>query len=253
VHAFVFLSNHFHLLATFRDARQAARFTGFLKAQLARRIRRIRGQVGEVVWGKRYALALVSTEPEAQVSRLQYLLRQGVKEGLVADPLDWPGPSSWHALATGEPLVGFWLPLDAIRPNSPPDFTSPKAEPEVLELCPLPAWAQLPEPLQRQLFLDLLDQVRQEARQHANSSQPRTPPHLGLVDLRPRPAPQRTDPLPLVHAASRKVRSLYEHAYATFFAAYRRAADALKCGLPPIPFPPGSFPRPAPFVPSQPP
>ncbi len=248
VHAFVFLSNHFHLMATFSDALQAARFMGFVNSQLARRIRRLRGG-HDSVWARRYSLALISAEPEAQVGRLQYLLRQGVKEGLVADPLQWPGPSSWHALASGEPLVGYWLPLGALQLDCAPDFSSPLATREVLHLTPLPAWSHLSDGLQRRQFLQLLDFVRQQQPHCRSQKAPSTAPcDLKPLDLRPRPRPRRLAPLPIVHAASRSVRLLYQEAYCAFVAAYRKASEALKHGVRGVPFPEGCFPRPAPFV-----
>jgi REP element-mobilizing transposase RayT len=252
LHTFVFLSNHFHLLATFQDARQESLFMAFVKAQLAKRIRRIRGHTGEVVWGNRYSSVLVSPEPQAQTARLLYHLRQGVKEGLVADPLDWPGPSSWRAMLTGAPLVGYWLPLSALNLDCPPDFSSPKAEEEHLVLTPLPAWSHLPEAVRQQNLLDLLEVVRSEGEQQLATSRTTDPVRLAPLDLRPRPAPKRSGFLPLVHAFSRRVRQLFERAYREFVRAYRKAADALKKGIPGVAFPEGSFPRPAPFIPYAP-
>ena len=47
--------------------------------------------------------------PDVQWSRLKYLLANGVKEGLVESPLDWPGVSCAKALVHGEPLEGYWF------------------------------------------------------------------------------------------------------------------------------------------------
>ena len=76
IHAFTFLSNHYHLLATVHDARQLARFVGFLNSNLAREAGRIHGWRHKL-WADRYRAIVVTDEPEAQESRLAYVIRQG--------------------------------------------------------------------------------------------------------------------------------------------------------------------------------
>jgi hypothetical protein len=51
----------------------------------------------------------VSTEEEAQVARLRYLLAHGWKEDLVAKLRDWPGALCAEALATGATCTGVWF------------------------------------------------------------------------------------------------------------------------------------------------
>jgi len=89
IHAFAFLSNHYHLLMTVPDAERLARFMNYLNSNLAREAGRlIRWR--EKFWGRRYQAILVSDEDAAQIERLRYVLSHGAKEGLVASPLDWP-------------------------------------------------------------------------------------------------------------------------------------------------------------------
>jgi hypothetical protein len=45
----------------------------------------------------------------AQASRLEYLLANGVKEGLVERVRDWPGVHCVRNLLDGEPLGGLWF------------------------------------------------------------------------------------------------------------------------------------------------
>jgi hypothetical protein len=61
------------------------------------------------LWSRRYQAIVVSDEPEAQVTRLRYMLSQGVKEGLVAHPAEWPGASSVKALLEDSPIEGLWF------------------------------------------------------------------------------------------------------------------------------------------------
>ena len=58
---------------------------------------------------RRYRLIPITNEPEAQVSRLRYLLANGCKEGLVRKPADWPGASGLLGLLKGVPIVGHWF------------------------------------------------------------------------------------------------------------------------------------------------
>jgi hypothetical protein len=63
-----------------------------------------------------------------------------------------------------------------------------------------------------------------------------------------RPLQSKKSPAPLYHAATRAVRRAFWEAYATFVAAFREAADALKLGDRLVRFPLGSFPPGLPFV-----
>ena len=105
--AFIFLSNHYHLLLRPRNAPELARFMNYLNSNLAREAGRLHGW-RERFWSRRYRPVPISFEPEAQVARLEYLLAQGCKEGLVATPGDWPGATSVHALLDGSGLEGVW-------------------------------------------------------------------------------------------------------------------------------------------------
>ncbi len=88
--AFIFASNHFHLLARAEDSERLARFMGYFNSKLAREVARSTGW-RDKVFSRRYQAILVSDEKEAQVGRLVYILSHGCKENLVARPQDWPG------------------------------------------------------------------------------------------------------------------------------------------------------------------
>ena len=252
IHAFVFLANHYHLLVSAADAAELAKFVGHLNSNLAREVGRLHAWK-EKVWGRRYQAIVVSGEEEAQIERLLYLARQGCKEGLVADPLDWPGATSWQAMLDGQVLEGTWFDRTAecfaLRKGmefGARDFASAEA----VALTPLPAWAHLPNEEQRTRLRALLDLARAEARalQAETGREP-----IGRADVvrqHPHGSPARSEkgPAPLVHAASREVRRAFREAYRIFSAAYRRAAEALRLGLGTARFPKGCFPPPGPFL-----
>ncbi|MEP7009357.1 MAG: hypothetical protein ABJC13_03460 [Acidobacteriota bacterium] len=62
------------------------------------------------------------------------------------------------------------------------------------------------------------------------------------------PAKTKKSPAPLVHAASKRVRTEIKNAYAWFARAFLEAADFLRAGDRLARFPGGSFPRGLPFV-----
>ena len=104
----VFLANHLHALCVVREQQELTRFMQHLGCNLSKEIGgRIRHWQG-AFWQRRYDGIVVSDEPEKQWQRLEYLLSNSVKEGLVESPLKWPGVHCAKALIHGERLEGFW-------------------------------------------------------------------------------------------------------------------------------------------------
>ena len=165
IHAYAFLSNHYHLLVTVADAQQLAEFMNYLNSNLAREAGRL-VRWREKFWGRRYQAVLVSEEEAAQVGRLSYVLAHGVKEGLVASPLDWPGVHCARALTEGTIVSGHWhdrtLKSKARRKGLPLD---PQAfvECEELSLAPLPCWKSLPPDEYRARVQELIAEIEATA------------------------------------------------------------------------------------------
>ncbi|MCZ7652403.1 MAG: transposase [Thermoanaerobaculia bacterium] len=251
LHAFVFLSTHYHLLVSVSDAAQLARFVGYLNSNLARELGRMHAWK-ERLWGRRYQAILVSEEEEAQVERLFYLARHGCKEGLVSDPLDWPGATSWQAMLDRRPLVGTWFDrtAESLARRKGIEFGSRDfSAVETVVLTPLPAWAHLEPETQRVRLRELLDLARAEAdaMQRETGREPLGREVVVRQDPHGSPLRSKKSPAPLVHAASREVRRAYREAFRLFTAAYRRAAEGLRAGFATVVFPEGCFPPPGPF------
>src|SRR4051812_15712799 len=98
VHAFVCLSNHFHLLVSPADARALAGFMRHLLSKLSIEAGRRHAWQGPL-FQRRYQAIPVSEEPRAQIQRLRYLLAHGVKENLVQRIAHWPGPPAGQSLS----------------------------------------------------------------------------------------------------------------------------------------------------------
>ncbi len=59
-------------------------------SNLAREAGRLHGWSGRL-WARRFTCIPITDEEKAQVARLNYILGQGCKEGLVSSPRHWPG------------------------------------------------------------------------------------------------------------------------------------------------------------------
>jgi hypothetical protein len=208
----------------------------------------------EKFWGRRYQAILVSNEAEAQIARLRYVLAHGVKEGLVASPLDWPGAHCAKALLEGAPVIGRWIDRTleyeyaAGRKRLPVDVQA-FVTMEQLHLAPLPCWRGLSDETLRGTVRELVDSIEQQAvrREQDTGRSPLGRSFIFRQDPRHEPIRSKKGPAPLVHAASRAVRLALREAYGLYLAGYRRAADRLRRGALDALFPEGSFPPPLPF------
>jgi hypothetical protein len=254
LHAPVFMSNHYHLLATIRDQRQMVEFMGYLNSNLAREVGRIVGW-RDKFWSGRYSAIPIASEEAAQVERLQYLLAHGAKEGLVLRAEDWPGIHPAKVLLGEASLEGTWIDrtraYEARRANRKADLAQFSTR-EVVELTPLPCWADLSPERQKDRVRSLLAAIQEQAEAALvdRGTQPPGPEAILRQNPLTCPAAVKRSPAPLVHAATREVREWFRRAYREFTTAYRDASRRFRSGDLLVPFPPGSFPPPAPWVPS---
>ena len=253
LHAFVFLSNHFHLLATAESAQQLAGFMCYVNSNVAREAGRLY-QWTDKFWGTRFQAIVVSLEEAAQVGRLRYVLSQGCKEGLVRRPAEWPGAQCIDALLEGKPLMGHWIDrtrqYEAHRRGREAD-DSLFASDEILSLESLPCWAHLPPEKIRAHIAALIADIEREttAALAAEGREPLGAQAVQRQDPHERPARVKRSPAPLIHAASRAVRLEFWAAYREFVRAFRCASERLRRGDLSATFPPWSFPPALPYVP----
>lgn len=249
------LSNHLHLLLRVDDVEQMADFMGQFAGNLAREANRRLGRKGKV-WDGRYRATLVSEEEAAQRARLLYLLSQGVKEGLVARPRDWPGVHCASAILAGEPLRGYWFDRtaegDARRRGERPTRYEHAKRCQV-ELEPLPCWAHLPPEEYRVRVGELVDEIVDRSTQERLRSGRRVLGRKAILAQDPwsRPKGLEWRPQPLIHAVSGQARQRMTTAYRWFVQAYREASARLRAGDLGAIFPPGCFPPAPVFVPAK--
>ncbi len=246
VHGFAFMSNHYHLLISVPDAQRMAQFVGYINSNIARELGRMYGW-NEKFWGRRYQAIVVSDEVAAQEGRMKYLLAQGVKEGLVNDPRNWPGLQSATPLSKGHTtLTGRWRKrADEYREKIQTGRCPALYLQERLHLSPLPCWAHQTSRSNVRRIEELIELVQAEAIESGTQAGELELPDLSATH---RPSRFKRSPAPLFHCATRQMRRALYRAYAFFVAAYRDASEQLKAGNLTAAFPSGSFPPPRAFV-----
>jgi REP element-mobilizing transposase RayT len=250
IHGLVVLSNHAHALLSPDSPQQLAAFMDYLAGNLAREVGKLHDW-RDKFWARRYRSIVVSDEEEAQVARLTYLLGNGIKEGLVARPQDWPGVHCAVALLSGAALEGTWFDRTAEyearrrRENrSADDF----AEPELVVFTQLPCWAALDAAAYRERTEALISGII-ENRRRERAGRPVLGKNAILrQDPHERPLHSDRSPAPAVHAATKEIRIMLRVGYCQFVAAFREAADRLRRGDRLVRFPSGAFPPPLPCL-----
>lgn len=249
VYAFSVLSNHYHLLASADDGWSLSRFIGYINSNIAREMGRLHGWRGKF-WSER-ASAIRIIDDDALVARMEYVVAQGVKEGLVACAQDWGGASSTPALLGDMTLPGIWINRDRqTRAARRVRATSETFVEELqLRLTPIPQWAHLAPSALRDAHESLV------ARANAAGAAMRTSPPLGMDAVRaqdPHGAPMQSKRgrRPSCHASTAEGRSRFRAGFRAFVAAFREAAVSVKDAAAALfpRFPLHSFPRPFVYI-----
>ncbi len=247
--AFIYLSNHCHLLLRPTSAEHLAAFMNYLNSNVAREAGRLHGW-REKFWGRRYRAVPVSFEPEAQIARLRYLLAQGCKEGLVARPQTWPGASSTAALLDDGRVTGTWHDRTAeywARKSGEKVTSDQYCSTETLSLRPLPCWDDLPAEEARARIAEIVAAIIVESRRELRRTRRRL---LGVrrilrQDPHSRPRHLSRSDAPRFHAAAWQIRTMLEAMYRSYRDAYRDASEALRDHRIPVRFPSHGIPPPA--------
>jgi len=241
--AFVFASNHYHLLLRAGSAAAVSDFVGYLQANMARRIGKLIDWTGRF-WHRRFSASPV-LDDEALEDRVRYILAHGVKEGLVESVSEWPGLSCCPELAFGVIRNFDWVDeaeLNEARryklghqaPPARADFTTRYR----LPLQVLPCWQHLDDKERCRRVRELIRDVEQGARHDREGKGV-----LGreaVLAQNPLDAPEHTknSPRPLCHASRRETYVSFRKVWDTFVAAYREASARFRQGVLGVEFPP---------------
>ncbi len=209
LYAYAFMSNHMHL-ALQAPADQMAAFVGFVKREISRR------------WGGHPAcrwpgtmwheyLATALPTPESQLACFEYILSQGVKEGLVARSELWPGVHCARQVLAGAAIRGEWF--DATSYSRAHDASTRSTRPTTVRradyyrsyevaLAVLPVWSKLSDAQRRDRARELLDRIEALGRRARGDRPP-----LGAKRIIRTPLERRTD-LPQVPWFQRRRRMI---------------------------------------------
>ena len=248
LHAFVFTSNHFHLMLSSDAAARVARFMQLLQSDIARKVGRL------VKWSGRFFSRRYSAEPiaddDAADERLRYILAHGVKEGLVAACADWPGLSCLQALKCGGPLKFEWRDwtkrwFEHRRKGNDVDrfgVHCPK-ETETLSLAPLPSWRDLSQSQRSSKVTDIERRINETAPDRVKGAG-----RVLAQDPLSRPRHTKRSQRPKCHASSLALWRAMVTGYREFLSIYRDLSTRWRGGDFSVRFPAHCFrPAPGPF------
>ena len=180
-----FLSNHYHLLLSSKDAGSLASFMQYVGSNIAREVGR-QHQWKEKFWSRRYYASVVLDEA-AQEDRMRYILSNSVKEGLVKRVRYWPGVHCYRHLVEGTKLHGIWIDRTAkyMSPHlSERDLTTQY----ILKLAKLPCHEHLTDLQYRTVIRELANEALAEC------GVPKTSRTEALLAMDPHTKPEKTEP-----------------------------------------------------------
>jgi REP element-mobilizing transposase RayT len=231
--AYVFTSNHFHAMVRAPSAIAMSKFMQRLQSNIAVKVGRL------VDWRGRFFARRYSAEPivdeGAQVDRLTYILKHGVKEGLVSEVRKWPGLSCARSLLEGGKTSSHrwrnwtqrWkmkvddnINIDRFSEECPSDHES-------LTLTPLPAWVRFAPSERGRLAAELIANIDEGA-----SAEVSVLGAESIISQDPHHRPRRTkhSPRPKAHASTTALWIAAVGRYRSFLAAFRRASNQWLAG-----------------------
>jgi REP element-mobilizing transposase RayT len=247
IYCFKFMSNHFHLMAR-APHRNLSAFMGDFQVEVTRRVNTLHGRKGPM-WAHRFHAEPILDEA-ALVDKMRYILCNGVEAGLVAEPGDWPGLTSWHAQVSGEEAIeGRFILSKELRPlqREDPELTRDDARITYrLELTRLPCWDDLDQATYRRKLEELVEGTCKKTAKRLEA--------LGRDFLGAKKVLRQswktcarspdTRRRPLCHASCRQVRQDWREEYDERRDRYIKAAAALRKGQTRAPpeFPEGTYP-----------
>jgi hypothetical protein len=216
LHGYVFMSNHVHIEAAGQDAETLAKFESHVLGNTARVAQELTGWKGQV-WERCEPIPIV--DDDAAEQRQTYILANGTKEGLVASPLEWPGPSSAMALVTGKTVEAEYdLRRDGRTIGK---VTYP------VTLTPLPSWAALSAEERQRRARSIVEEIEASVRTARGGAPPLGVEKLlqvdpyAIVELERRPAP-------LCHAVDDLKRTEFLQLRRAFLEARARASKRFR-------------------------
>jgi REP element-mobilizing transposase RayT len=259
--AFVFMSNHFHMLvqALFMNLPD---FMRDFQSSVARELNRLHGREGDF-FERRYSAEQV-LDDEAFLDRLNYTLNNPCNDDLVRHVEDWPGINSWKFHKTQEPMVGEWLDRKELRRIRRKDDGASKEdayETFKLELATPPMFEDLDAAEAQAKICEHIDEGARELQKERAKRRIKCvgPAKIMAKHWSHRPKDSKKSARPLCHSGCAKLRRAHREQFWATTDAYKDAMGRWREGKSKPSFPHGTIapghtacvgapPRPAPFV-----
>lgn len=256
LNAYNFLSTHPHMMFTPRDHEVLSAFMGHLAGNISRKVGTdLLGWSGKF-WHDRFR-PIPLLDERSELERLRYLLRNGVKEGLVERPGEWPGVSSLQALLTGVPDVGIWYDrtaeFNARRLSVGKDIDVEQfATRYEIPLVPLPSMADKSEEEQQAIVRQIVRDVEDEGAEMKRKGTI----FLGVegvlaTDPLERPKKLSRKPAPRAHFRSKSAYERFLEILSKVLEAFAEASKRFRGGDHDVEFPDGTFRPHGAFVPFE--
>ena len=245
IFAYMFLSNHYHLLI--RAPKQNLwRFEQALNREIAKRVNRIRKRDGHF-WSRRYDEQIVLGNP-ASLTALLYIVCNAVKHRLVRDTARWPGVGCYFQLLDEQDRLFYFMDYTAYRKarsrariTGEKVFLSDFKRQYRLRLSPLPMLSSLCKRKRRQILRSEIQRQTTLLNAEADREQ-----HLYLGEKnillqnpfsKPREVSRRNRPLCYTQDPLAKYNFLTDEHF-PWNAMYERASRSFRSGLLDAEFPP---------------
>jgi REP element-mobilizing transposase RayT len=239
--AFIFFSNHIHILVRAPKG-NLPQFMQYLLTNISKKVGALVDWKGPL-WERRYSAEPVLDE-EALLGRIRYILSHGVKEGFVRTSREWPGLNSLDELWGRKPRTFRWYDwsrrwLARTGKRVPDRFDERFAEKETLELTPLP----LVKFARKSKWRRFLRRTLEAIRQHGWRAHPRVMgvPGVLIQDPHHRPERPKRSRRPWCHAVSARLRIEYIERYRAFRRAFSEASTRWRAGDLSVVFPEHAF------------
>ena len=245
IYAYIFLSNHYHLLV--RAPRQNLwRFEQGINREIAKRINKIRGREGHF-WARRYDDQLTLQNTDALVA-LVYIVCNAVKHRLVKDACRWPGFGCFFHLFDEKDRTYFFTDYSAYKKAKQRARITGEAVyledfkiPYLLKLSPLPMFASLTKKVRRQHLRTAIQKQITLLNAEAKKEKKGYLGQEGVLaqdpNARPRKISRRNRPLCYTQDPEAKHLFLTE-VYFPWTSAYIAASTAFRSGILDALFPP---------------
>ena len=251
----MFVSNHVHMMVE-GNPTAIVGFIRDVKREISIRVGRLPHlKWSGTMWHGPYLATALPTH-ESQIKCLRYVLSNGVKEGLVDRPEQWPGIHSAKQLLSGKKLKGVWFWATPYGKKVNAQRRTKKAKSirqrdyyitYEIEHGTIPAWQHLDADEVHQNIRQMVKEIVQEGREARRGRPPvgakaiRKVPVETVSELPAPPWFEERKAMVCWPSSDREGTKAYLEEYWVFQWAFRAAANKLKQGLLDVVFPTGSF------------